>query len=156
MVNIVKKAYFYIKETVKLQHLKFSEEEIAAFDKSAREYRSNILIVVKQFKQAKEAQQQQNLVSLPAYDSSEMHGEMPSKITILQPSAYSEPKIITKHIVAPPHKKESTSMKVKILAPPSKKIPKVETLQPKEETEEDIIKKEMAQYLNEIRSEYET
>jgi len=153
MVNIVKKAYFYIKETIKLQHMKFTEEETSTFDKTAREFRSSIVALVKQYKQNKE-NPPPNIISVPSFESKEYTGEMPSKITIIPPSVGMEPKIITKHFVTHAPKKEGTSMKVKILAPP-KKAPKVETLQPKEETEEDIIKKEMAHYLSDLKAEFE-
>ena len=152
MINVTKKAFFYVKEVIKLSYMKFTEEEVEAFDKNARDYRQMIHQQVKQFRGQKN---QPPPPVIHSYDTGSLTGSMPSKITIIQPSLDQEPKAITKTMPHFSHKRD-TGMKVKILAPQGKKLGKVEGLQPKEETEEDIIKKEMGKYLSEIRGEYES
>ena len=156
MISVVKKSFAYLKEVLKLQYIKFSDEETEAFDKSAKEYRTALHAQVKQFRDLKAGIQPPSLQSkasrheVHSIDTGVLTGEMPRKITIIQ-SGDGEPKVSHK---PSHHTKKDTSMKVKILPPQAKKQPKVEAA-PKEETEEDRIKKEMSKYLTEIRNEFE-
>lgn len=161
VVNVVKKCFAYIREAIKLQYIKFSTEESETFEKNAKEYRSFVHAQVKQYRNPKqttsEISGQLGKTQHPTIATFEgsYSDEMPSKIRIIQPSANTETRVVSKHHTNL-HKKDSMGMKVKILAPQAKKVGKVDASQPKEETEEDIIKKEMIKYLNEIRNEYES
>jgi len=150
-INVVRKSFFYIKEAVKLQNMKF-EEEIETFDKSCREYRKAAHGYVKQQKNKSKEVEEEPSSNQIRINPAEFASAMPSKITIIEPTG--DHKIAIKHpSLHHPVKKEG-GLKLK-LQNPTKKVPKVEPLEPKEETEEDLIKKEMSKYLTEIRNEFE-
>jgi len=151
-INVVRKSFFYIKEAVKLQSMKF-DEEIETFDKSCREYRKAAHAYVKQQKnKSKEIEEEPSSNQIIRINPAEFAPTMPSKITIIEPSADSN-RIAIKHpSLHHPPKKEGIKLK---LQNQGKKVPKVEPLEPKEETEEDIIKKEMSKFLTEVRNEFE-
>lgn len=152
-INVVRKSFFYIKEIVKLQGMKF-DEEIETFDKNCREYRKAAHAYVKQQKNKSKEIEEEPRSNQIRINPAEFASAMPSKITIIEPTG--ENKISIKHPTLHHHHpiKKDGGLKLK-LQNPTKKVPKVEPLEPKEETEEDIIKKEMSKFLTEIRIEFE-
>jgi len=133
----------YLKETMDLRYIQFTPEENEVFDKERRNFRANMAAQVKTYREQKLAAQQQ-----PMEDEAEvMHINLPHLETETSKTIIKLP---------PALKKEASSTKfllnTKMLAPPKK----IKSDVPKEETQEDIARKKIGDYLKEIRNYFES